>query len=529
MTRTRNRKTDYGTVFLHGGLVVALVAAVLTGLRIAAESPDHTWINNFDSILPRQLVWTTHMQAAVLLVAVVLAYPVYVLLAGLKRRIRLDRVRLAGLFGCHQAYWGAVNVALYWTLYLALICEVITGALLYFDYGNSLTITLHWSGMWFILGCAVGHVLVHWQLGAAPQLIRILRPTRLQPQPVEFDPMDLLELIEENSSEARKYQTSFTKGLQADPDIASASHPFAMVDQVPPRRGQAGVGARRNGPVFQSNPFVVALAVTIVGTSLLVTAQDQTSQSLRIRRVDASNVPTVDGDTSDPVWRMTSPLYILTGHGDNFDGKGETTVEIRGVHDGQRVYFLFAWNDPTRSLKQLPLLKTIDGWKLLHQGYEAAEEHAYNEDKFAVLLTKLDATLAGDHTFHASAEPLAGKPRTLSGHGLHYTEQPRLFADVWEWKATSTNPAGFVDDDHFGPPLEATSEQTEGKFPYRGGFAADPGTASYTDNFEPGEPKAYSKVVYPRRLPKNVGATRRRWGRSTSIQITVRAMTRDGS
>ena len=116
--RTRNRKTDYGTVFLHGGLVVALAAAVLTGLRIAAESPDRMWINYLDSILPRQLVWTTHMQAAVLLVAVALAYPIYVLLAGLSRRIRLDRVRLAGLFGCHQARWGAINVALYWILYL---------------------------------------------------------------------------------------------------------------------------------------------------------------------------------------------------------------------------------------------------------------------------------------------------------------------------------------------------------------------------------------------------------------------------
>ena len=113
-------------------------------------------------------------------------------------------------------------------------------------------------------------------------------------------------------------------------------------------------GARRNGPVLQSNPFVVALAVTIVGTSLLVTAQDQTSQSLRIRRVDASDVPTVDGDTSDPVWRMTSPLYILTGHGDNFDGKGETTVEIRAVHDGQRVYFLFAWDDPNSLVETAP-------------------------------------------------------------------------------------------------------------------------------------------------------------------------------
>ena len=509
--RTRNRKTDYGTVLLHGCLVVALAAAVFTGLRIAAELPDHTWINNFDIVLPRQFVWTTHMQAAVLLVAVTLAYPIYVVLAGLSRRIRFDRVRLAGLFACRQARWGAINVALYWILYLALLCEMITGALLYFDYGNSLTITLHWTGMWFVLGCAAGHVLVHWQLGAAPQLFRILRPTGLQPQPPAFDPMDLLELLDQNSSGSEKYQASFTTRVQSEPDVASASHPLTLVDQAPPSRSDAGVryfseqsrraeiqrgrrATRRNGPVLHSNPFVVALAVTFVGTSLLVAADDQTSQSLRIRHVDASDVPIIDGDTSDRVWRITTPVYIVTGHGDNFDGKGGTTVEIRAVHDGERAYFLFAWDDPTRSLKQLPLLKTPDGWKLLHQGFEVGQEHAYNEDKFAVLLTKVDATLAGDHTFHAGAEPLAGKPRTLSGHGLHYTEQPGVFVDVWEWKATSTNSAGFMDDDHFGPPVEATNDQVEGKFPYRGGFAADPGTASYTDNFERAEPRAYGKV-----------------------------------
>jgi hypothetical protein len=390
---------------------------------------------------------------------------------------------------------------------------------LYFDYGNSLTITLHWSGMWLVLGCAVGHVLVQWQLGAAPQLFRILRPTQLQPQPPAFDPMDLLELLDQNSSGSAKYQASSLTSIQPEPDAAGASHPFAPVDQA--ARSEAGVGylseqslraeiqprLRRNGPVLHSNPLVVALAVTIVGTSLLVTADDQTSQSLHIRHVDASDVPIIDGDTSDRMWRMTTPVYVVTGHGDNFDGKGETTVEIRAVHDGQRVYFLFAWNDPTRSLKQLPLQKTPDGWKLLHQGYEAAQEHAYSEDKFAVLLTKLDATLAGDRTFHAGAAPLAGKPRTLSGHGLHYTEQPGPVVDVWEWKATSTNPVGFMDDDHFGPPAEATSEQAEGKVPYRGGFAGDPGTTNYEDNFDLDEPNAYSKVVNPRRLPKDVSAT----------------------
>ena len=51
----------------------------------------------------------------------------------------------------------------------------------------------------------------------------------------------------------------------------------------------------------------------------------------------------------------------------------QTTVEIRAVHDGKQAYFLFTWEDPTRSLKQLPLIKKIDGWHLLHDGYDVGD------------------------------------------------------------------------------------------------------------------------------------------------------------
>jgi hypothetical protein len=518
---TRNRRTDYGTVILHLCLVIALAVAVLSGLRIASESPDRTWINTFDLILPRHFVWTAHMQVAVALITIALAYPIYVALAGLSRRVRLDRVRLAGLFGRHQARWGAVNIALYWVFYLALLSEIATGTLMYFDCANSLTIKLHWSGMWLILGYALAHVLVHWQIGGAQQLLRILRPARLLPQPPPFDPIDLLELLDQPDSGPREFKASQATHFQREIDATDA--PLA-IDQFP-SAGVAATGAghtsarargakferrtarpRGSGPVLQSNPFVVAFAVAITAASLLVMGERQTSEILRIRRVGASDIPVIDGDTSDGVWRMTKPLYVVTSHGGNFDGKGETTVEIRAVHDDQWAYFLFAWDDPTRSLKQLPLLKTAGGWKLLHEGYEAGEEHAYNEDKFSVLLTKLDVILAGDRTFHASAKPVDGKPRTLSGRGLHYTEQPGLFVDVWEWKATSTSSAGFMDDDHFGPPVAATRAQVEGDIPYRGGFASDPGTTSYMDNFAPHHPKAYGQVVIPRRLPKDVNA-----------------------
>ena len=81
------------------------------------------------------------------------------------------------------------------------------------------------------------------------------------------------------------------------------------------------------------------------------------------------------------------------------------------MHDGTYAYFLFVWDDPTRSLKQLPLKKTAKGWRLLHDGFEYGDERPYNEDKFAVLFTRLDAVLAGDLTFHAGPEPVAGKPR----------------------------------------------------------------------------------------------------------------------
>jgi Ni,Fe-hydrogenase I cytochrome b subunit len=66
----RQRRTDYGTVFSHWLMVIALGVAFFTGLRIATETPERTWINQFDLLIPYERVWTTHMQAAAVLLAV---------------------------------------------------------------------------------------------------------------------------------------------------------------------------------------------------------------------------------------------------------------------------------------------------------------------------------------------------------------------------------------------------------------------------------------------------------------------------
>src|SRR5262249_32033017 len=101
---------------------------------------------------------------------------------------------------------------------------------------------------------------------------------------------------------------------------------------------------RPRGPVLQANPFVVAISIAIVGAFFLVSIDRKSVDTLHVRRIEASEVPAINGDTSDRVWRTARPLYVITAQGGNFDGKGETTIEVRAVHDDSQAYFMFTWN-----------------------------------------------------------------------------------------------------------------------------------------------------------------------------------------
>src|SRR5450432_2117054 len=196
----RKRKTDYGTVILHWLLVAAFAVAFVTGMRIASEAPERSWINSFDAVLP-QNVWVMHMQAAVVLVAVALAYTIYVLRSGLGRRIRLDKVRLRGLVGRGQARKGALNILLYWVFFVAMLALMASGGLMYFGYFAGYDVaTLHWYATGVVLGFAGLHVLSHLRIGGTSQLLRIFRPTGLSAPPPQLDAVELLTMLAEQSA-----------------------------------------------------------------------------------------------------------------------------------------------------------------------------------------------------------------------------------------------------------------------------------------------------------------------------------------
>ncbi len=496
MARRAVRKTDIGTIILHWTLVILLVIAVATGLRIAINSPhDLVWLHQFDWLLPQSVVWTLHIPAGTMLFALAVSYTIYLNRAHLFRRIQPDLARLSGIVGRRRnARLGALNILLYWMFFIAIVIEIGTGILMYLGYAGSVA-DLHLTCTWIILAYAPAHLLVHAAIGGIPQLLRIFNPGPLAPPAEAFDPYDrLADVMRQNAQGVVRLAPPAPRPAETPPPAA-----------VRPVRRPHPERAPRRGQVLRVHPLTVAIGGGMAALALLMSLDEATRDELVIDEIlTAAERPVVDGDISDPIWRTARPVVVQTQQGANLDGGGGTTVEIRAVHDGVYAYFAFVWNDSTRSLKHLPLIKTAHGWRLLEDKFDRHDATAFFEDKFSVLLAPGYVLIPGDRTFHAGGKPLDDKPESLSGRGYHYTTDGS-YVDVWQWRATEGGMAGWMDDSYFGPPTKPTKAEQNGTVPYDGGFAGDPGEFPYSLNVQ--ETGGYDSPVTPKRLPKDLQRT----------------------
>ena len=88
-----------------------------------------------------------------------------------------------------------------------------------------------------------------------------------------------------------------------------------------------------------------------------------TRDTLIMGRVNEA--PKLEALLDDPVWSHARPVFIQTQQGANLGGTGELLVEVRAVQDGRKAHFAFRWEDPTRSLRRVPIIKREDGWHVL--------------------------------------------------------------------------------------------------------------------------------------------------------------------
>lgn len=267
-------------------------------------------------------------------------------------------------------------------------------------------------------------------------------------------------------------------------------------------------GWRRLLSIFLPKAVLLSAALLAVGISGLALGAawwlDRQSERLEIR--STATPPRLDGEANDPVWQQARPLHLLTANGANFPN-GQSRVTVRAARDSERAYFLFEWEDPTRSQKHLPLVKSEQGWRVKQSALLKADENRYYEDKFAVMLAR--DRLAALASIHLGERPLADRPGPANGRGLHYTRDGSVI-DVWHWKSVRNNPLRQADDNHFGPPADSylplledgaslKSAQQRAPQRYTGGYRKDPPMTwdGYGMNWE----YFSEESMLPRRLP----------------------------
>lgn len=466
-----NPSTSALVVALHWIVVAATILSLLTGIQIAADAPEamiSAWLR---PITLEGDVHHLHLASSMALVSVAAAYLAYLFHARRLGTFKLPASRRQA--DTARLKWRRRNVRLYQFMFGLFGGIAATGALLYtglapFGTAMSQVLTLHLALSWALLGAATVHTVAQYCFGASAA----------------------------RGAAERK------------------AHGFNWLMKILRPRFATG-RARRAVPaepsrLLQTHPMTVALA----GAAALATGggflalDGQLHVELEVVEIRGNEVPVLDGLSDDPAWAKAPATWVTTYSGANLPG-GESRVEVQAARNADFLYFRFRWQDPTQSLKHLPLQKTAEGWRLLHTDYDLEDEDTYYEDKFAVVLTTWSKVAAG--VSHLGRKPLPDMPGGLSSRGLHYTKDGSV-ADMWQWKAVRSEPFGQLDDDSFGPPVKPKPEEIAGTKRYKGGYVTDEGDIASYNNFASEGPGGYRGAVLPKRLPADPAALARRLG-----------------
>ena len=259
----------------------------------------------------------------------------------------------------------------------------------------------------------------------------------------------------------------------------------------------------------RSKPVLAAVVIGIVAAAAIASLDLTTRDTLVIRKV--ATAPQPGRLLDDPVWKNIAPVKIHTQQGVNLGGTGESLVEVRAVHDGSNVYFAFRWEDPSRSVRRLPLIKKEDGWHHIGTNPYIDDVSDFYEDKFAVIFSPVDG-FGNAGIAHFGNKPIADKPGSRNGRGLHFTDGAMI--DMWQWKPSRGGLLGRVDDQYIEPAREPTAAEASKVARYQGGYWGDPGNAYYVYNFAALKPEEYKGgPVEIKKLPKDLDALKKAMGK----------------
>ncbi len=248
-----------------------------------------------------------------------------------------------------------------------------------------------------------------------------------------------------------------------------------------------------NFPRFHRESFSPGIAL-LISTGMVIAliwwGSRAGYQELYVSALDGRSRIQIDGAATETAWANAPVATVVTSQGNDYGLS--VPVEIKALANPYTVYFLISWPDSAPDYQHLPMIKTKEGWKVVHDGFERDDERSFYEDKLAVMLSTGNG-FGGDHSVHLGASPLSGYPASRSGRGLHYTEDGTI-RDVWHWKAVRGADMSVLDDDYFGAPEAACAFCPRYKAGYQQDPVEDGGVRHNWEWFRPEE-------ITPLRLP----------------------------
>ncbi|MDI1346601.1 MAG: ethylbenzene dehydrogenase-related protein [Pseudolabrys sp.] len=261
---------------------------------------------------------------------------------------------------------------------------------------------------------------------------------------------------------------------------------------------------------MRPRPLLIGVASGLAVVAAIAGFDWITRDTLVMRRITVA--PKLEALLDDPAWANARPVFIRTTQGINLSGTGESLVEIRTIRDDKKAYFAFRWEDPSRSVRRLPLVKKADGWHHIGNNPYIDDVTDFYEDKFAVIFST-SAAFGSGGVAHFGTKPIANEPGSRNGRGLHYTDGHMV--DMWQWKPSRGGLNGHFDDMYIGPPRDPTPDEASKLARYQAGYWGDPGNAYYVYNFEalrPAEYRGPEQPVHIKRLPKDLAALQKAMG-----------------
>jgi len=207
----------------------------------------------------------------------------------------------------------------------------------------------------------------------------------------------------------------------------------------------------------------------------------------------ADAAPKLDGVADDAAWANAQETVIsVAGGANNFT----VDASLKSVYDGDTVYFVLTYADPTESWFRSPWEKQADGtWKkIVDPNDKGGDNNTVYEDKFAMIWS-INNSIKNFETTGCFVACHAGENSDKKPYGNKYTATEGELGDIWHWK--SVRNLGQIDDQY----LDWTRYDAE-KAVEAGRKSDKKDSGGYADNFASmPDPKDATKTVPDKTKP----------------------------